>query len=301
MIASDNTPITSPEENNSVSFASTFMEDLITTTLEELLLKVRSFRKACHKTTTVALGSSHGGYGFDPHLIPGSFNFCTVSQDLKHSSLLYKWIINFSDIKTLILFYSIFSPGFSLEESSAKLRCVAYKKIFDFDVVYDDEIESHIRQLNPEALRYNLEKEPELGFFRSNDCFFYKDDQGIEQRASVHVKHAMRNSEPVFLKEVLSIAQSLSHEVVIVVPPARSDYHDFCKETFDTVYKNLIVETKEYSSNCTVLNLFNSSDFLDSYFGDGDHLLPEGPGTELVTCKIRDVLHIPEAQKVVVP
>ena len=48
----------------------------------DLLSKKKQF-DLCSEISTLAIGSSHADYGFNPEYFPGSFNFCHASQDLK--------------------------------------------------------------------------------------------------------------------------------------------------------------------------------------------------------------------------
>jgi hypothetical protein len=90
---------------------------------------------------TVAVGSSHGDFGFDPSFCPGAFNLCCRSQDLKHSLLLYKHISdNYPKIKNLVLFYSTFSPGSVLEKSlTEKFISPSLNELFNLNFEYEDQ------------------------------------------------------------------------------------------------------------------------------------------------------------------
>jgi hypothetical protein len=89
---------------------------------------------------TIVLGSSHGDFGFNPLFFPHSFNLCSRSQDLKHSFLLYKHITNnYPKIKNLVLYYSIFSPGSTIENSpTEKFISPALNALFNLNIEYED-------------------------------------------------------------------------------------------------------------------------------------------------------------------
>src|SRR5271168_5044707 len=98
--------------------------------IDELLPKRNGLLNNCKSITALAVGSSHGDYGFNPVYAPGAFNFCSTSQDLKHSLYLYEFAAKICpSLQYVIIFYSVFSSGFLLEQCSEKIRCAAYKEI----------------------------------------------------------------------------------------------------------------------------------------------------------------------------
>ena len=76
------------------------------------------FEQASDTLETLVLGSSHGDHAFDPAYIPNAFNLCYGALDLKHSYYLYqRAIASCPNLKNIVLFYSVFSPGNMLERS----------------------------------------------------------------------------------------------------------------------------------------------------------------------------------------
>ncbi|MEW6132903.1 MAG: hypothetical protein AB1591_07015 [Pseudomonadota bacterium] len=226
------------------------MDKIIVNTAGMLTAKISAFNKLSKHIDTVAIGSSHGDYGFDPAFIPHSFNFCLASQDLKHSLYLYKWLISNAILKNIVIFYSIFSPGFLLEKTNEKLRCVAYKKILHLDLVYDSDIENNFNKYD---LQINSDADGN-GFIKSNRRHFIKEDFGAERRAASHIKHAERGGQDEYLYQITKIASELKQRIVVVIPPARSDYRSFCQQTAEMIHNNLTVGLKTSGLTKTYVN-----------------------------------------------
>ena len=106
---------------------------------KEMLIKKESFNNIKSNIKTLVLGSSHGGYDFNPLFLKNSFNMSLPSQDLYYSYHLYKKN-NTKKIKNIILFYSVFSPGFSLIKTSEKQRALLYKLIFKNNLIIQNKL-----------------------------------------------------------------------------------------------------------------------------------------------------------------
>lgn len=80
------------------------------------------------KIETLILGSSHGLYGYRAE--GSEFNLCDVSQDLYYSYHLYALSCDFPQLKNVVLFYSVFSPGHVLEKTAENVKCLFYKELY---------------------------------------------------------------------------------------------------------------------------------------------------------------------------
>ena len=93
-------------------------------------LKFKSLENKLSGIKNLILGSSHGVYGFLPN--NNEFNLCFPSQDLYYALKLYeKYRFKCHNLRTIYLFYSVFSPGFELAESNEKWRCTWYQMFFN--------------------------------------------------------------------------------------------------------------------------------------------------------------------------
>jgi hypothetical protein len=230
------------------------------------------------------IGSSHGDYGFDPAKFPGSFNFCGSSQDLKHSAVIYKFCAEQNaKIKNVILFYSVFSPGFFLDKSREKARCAVYKELFAPDARYaDDEINGSYERIRG-ALNGPVSIKGHRGFVASNARHFFPPAYGAEKRAQEHMKHNVRAGADIYLIKILGLARTLGHKVTVVFPPVRSDYRRYVPQEVNAIFTGVVELKNNFDYEFEVANYFDDPIILDEYFGDFDHLLPVGKGTAIIT------------------
>ena len=163
------------------------MTPLLKTSILLLSAKRKMLRGMQGSLKTIVMGSSHGDYGFDPGYCDSSFNLCCSSQDLKHSFHLYKHVtIIAPKLKKLVVFYSIFSPGNRMENStSEKYICPAINELFEVELDYQDE---HLATLSDNIRGhfeyFNFDIEGHAGFLPTTEKFFFPEDYGVVQRAN---------------------------------------------------------------------------------------------------------------------
>ncbi|MNJ26383.1 hypothetical protein D3C77_208650 [compost metagenome] len=248
--------------------------------------------------STLVVGSSHGDFGFDPQYCPGSFNLCCRSQDLKHSLSLYKSICeSVSTVRNLVVFYSVFSPGNFMERSPGERDiCPPLNEIFGLGLVYDDSYLSGLSDLIRGKLdNVAIDIEGRAGFFPTTDKGFFPESYGAKQRAEDHLKLNRESGANVFLMDMLSVAGSLGHKVVIVVPPVRQDYKYAIGSDFGSVFGSLLstldgaIESNP-ELNVQLVNGYESDEFRDEFFGDFDHLLPTGEGVKILSLEVHEAI-----------
>ncbi|MNJ70913.1 hypothetical protein D3C77_674050 [compost metagenome] len=94
---------------------------------------------------------------------------------------------------------------------------------------------------------------------------------------------------------MLSVAGSLGHKVIIVVPPVRQDYKYAVGGDFGCVFGSLLstlYEAVEINPelNVQLVNAYESDVFRDEFFGDFDHLLPTGEGVKILSLEIQGAI-----------
>lgn len=274
------------------------MSPLLKNSIILLSAKRKMLREMGERLDTLVVGSSHGDFGFDPKYCPGSFNLCCRSQDLKHSYLLYKRMTEtVGSIKTLVIFYSVFSPGNFLERSPGeKDISLALNEIFGLGIQYEDPYLCDVAsQLKGRLADVSIDLDGHAGFLPTTEKGFFPESYGPLQRASDHLKLNRDTSANVYLMNMLLLAQALGHKVVIVIPPVREDYKAACSGGFDYLFEDLllIVEMLKHLTpviDAQLLNCFESDEFDNACFGDFDHLLPLGKGVEKLSSKIYDAI-----------
>jgi len=89
------------------------------------------------KIERLVLGSSHGQAAVDTGIIPKTFNLSIASQDMYQSfKLCEKYIPTLPHLKTIILFFSVFSSGAEMQKTVNAPLCQYYKNVFDIDFKY---------------------------------------------------------------------------------------------------------------------------------------------------------------------
>lgn len=276
--------MTEPAELN---LSATLRQELL-----DLTAKRTSLVQHLDSLQVLAIGSSHGDFGFNPAFVPESFNLCSPSQDLRHSYLLYDKVAGMNPaIRDIVLFYSAFSSGYLLEKTSEKEKCAALKELFLLDSDYDDPviIAAH-RSIAGRLGEMRLER-GYRGFIRTNGGPFFGEDYGADRRAGTHMKHHDRRAEDLHLVRLILAAQARGQRVTIVIPPARSDYKAALQRLSTNVFRSLYeIAGFGYREPVRILDCFDDFSFTDEWFGDYDHLLPEGPGCAMLSTRIRNVL-----------
>jgi hypothetical protein len=247
---------------------------------------------------TIAVGSSHGDCGFDPSFFEGSFNLCSSSQDLKRSFALYRHACETAgNLKRVVVFYPVFSPGFFLEKvRSEKEKCPGLNEIFSLGFSYDDpEIESLGKSIRGklDGLTYDPEPGSCSGFSPRQGKGQFPESYGAERRAVDHMKLNVSNEANVYLMEILLLAKQNGHDVHIVVPPVREDYKAGLAKSFNYLFRDIIDVVGVFSQispfpKTEVVSYFDDADFRREHFMDFDHLAPTGDGTMLLSTKLRD-------------
>ena len=243
----------------------------------------RAFDAARDSVRQIVFGSSHAHYGYLPGE-KGSFSLASGSQDLYTSYELYRRVSDLAELKRIVLFVSVFSPGFQTEKSVYREVCLYYRHYWDIPYRFhrEDYFQNRLRQLEERESSF----QPVEVTGHRGECdysFFMGDGTNVPLRVQGHLKNNRRlNGEIDYLDKFLSLAARRGHEAVVVIPPARSDYVACCPpngEMFETVYALV----KRYP-DARLLDLFRSPAFVDADFGDSDHLAPRGAAklTEII-------------------
>ena len=250
---------------------------------------------------TIVLGSSHGDYAFDPACLPGSFNLCYRSLDLKHCHYLYRRVIDLCpNLKNIVLFYSVFSPGHVLERSPNEGDIgPLFSALFELGVEYQADhlnalSEALTRQLQ-DGMAVTLAQEAakldgHAGFFPA-----YKGAAPASEFGSRLLSHIKLNYEAgadYYLLKILATANALGHNVHIVIPPVTSMYRKTVGTRSSVIFRELIevVGLFPWRVPVKVLNGYDDEAYKDEFFVDSDHLDANGEGTRLLSQAIADLV-----------
>lgn len=101
------------------------------------------------------------------------------------------------------------------------------------------------------------------------------------------MKHNARRTEDIRLVRLILAAQARGQRVLVVIPPVRGDYKAAVRRLSADVFAGLHdVAGFAFPAPLRVLDCFDDFSFDDAWFGDFDHLLPEGPGCAQLSTRI---------------
>lgn len=245
-----------------------------------------------HKETIeyLVLGSSHGQAAVNTDRFPdySAFNLSIASQDMYYSYELYKkYIPELPRLKTVFLFYSVFSSGAEMQKTVNHPLCHYYKNVFDIDFKYPlktpyyGDIVDYFRKSAPEIPFEYTGFTPIVGTF--NEEIAWREVYG-------HLKHAMRNNhQEEYVRKFYKTAKEHGHNLVVIISPHSPAYHEAMArirretpgaENID-FFKSLFEITDKYA--IPVLNYFETHTpsppppvFTNEDFWDWEHLAPNG-------------------------
>lgn len=267
---------------------------LLYKSIQALAAKRTMLKRERNVIETIAIGSSHGDFGFDPRYCDNSFNLCYRSLDLKHSFGLYNYACNaLPNLKNIIVFYSAFSSGFSLERSiGEKEISVAVSELFELGFAYDDKVlRESADKIKDHFNDYEVDVGGKRGFFTAGKGFL-SESIGVEARSSSHMKYNSNKEFNLYLAKIISLSKKMGHKVYVVIPPVRSDYRKAVGKDFESIFSSLLELKNDFDLGCDfpIINFYSDEGFVDSYFGDFDHLIPSGDGARLLSLVIGNVL-----------
>ena len=225
---------------------------------------------------TLILGSSHAYYGYFAE--QKEFNLGLPSCDLYHSAMLYKWCTSHCcpNLRTIIIFYDLFSPGFQLEMTREAFRCVAYRELYGIEPRCPNRLSRYDKLLGHAMIKQHLWDcgGDYLKDYRGNSDFDFDGGYSVAERAMKHIKHNRREtSQTKYLEPVIQIARTLNHRIIIVIPPLRSDFRSHLGS--EDYYKELKALVENYQ-NIKLIDLQCAGEFTWVDFIDCDHLTRRG-------------------------
>jgi len=251
-----------------------------------------------HWLTSIALGSSHGDFAFDPTYCPGAFNLCSRSQDFRHSLALYEHAVSqVPNLDSLIVFYSLFSPGNLLEQSpSEKTLAPLMNEIFQLGLSYEDPLLMQIAtQLQGRLETVGNTQGGVAGFLPEHQKAFMPASYGAAQRVADHMRLNAREDGNQYLAKLLLLAAELKHRVIVVIPPMHLEYRLHAGADSAFLYRG-VLELQQLMGALhpdfamEILDLYTDAEFLPAHFGDFDHLIPQGEGAMLLSRKVAQAL-----------
>lgn len=243
---------------------------------------------------TLVVGSSHGDNAFNPAYVPESFNLCYRSLDLKHCYSLYRRALDLCpNLKTLVLFYSVFSPGHVLERSPNEGDIgPLFSALFELDVEYQSDHLNRLAQALTQQLQEGMavtlmeqaaQLEGHAGFFPAYKGAVPASE--FKSRLLSHIKLNYEAGSDYYLLKILALANRLGHDVVIVIPPVTSAYREAVGVRSSVIFRELIeaVDLFPWKTPINILNCYDDEAYRDAFFVDSDHLDARGEGVRILS------------------
>lgn len=229
------------------------------------------------KVSTLVFGSSHAHFGW--YAEGEEFNCANSSCDLYHACELYKRILAMgaSHVRRVILFYSVFSPGFLLEKTSAGSFAISYKYLWG--IPYQSPLQPVARIIEWKVKKLLLAAHVSVNDdYRGNNEYLVKGKSkpiDVGMRVAGHLRHCRRPvSQDGFVAEMVRLAASCGHEFVVVIPPVRQDYSAFLPADHMSLFSGLTAMAKKLRFR--VLDYTRNDGFCATDFMDSDHLTKAG-------------------------
>lgn len=246
-----------------------------------------------HKKTlkTVVLGSSHANYGFLPK--KQEVNLGGGSQDLYLSCKIYEYLNrnDFHNIKNIILFYDVFSDGFDLAKTSIDYVCVPYKLLYG--IPYRTILSKKAKIIEEKITKILHTKTVKIpnGYYGKALYRIWNENIDVSKRVESHLKNNHREiKQTQYLAEIIDKTKTNKQQLYIVTPPLRKDYRELLPD-YNDIFSNLLHTIRNHK-HVHLLNYQDDKDFIETDFGDCDHLNQRG--AEKLSNKIRIYIHTME-------
>lgn len=257
--------------------------DLHCPILKRFAEKIREADEMREEMSLLVLGSSHAEKGF--RAVSGEMNLGCDFEDLYVSERLFARYQDAPKLKSVILFYSVFSPGHDVIMTADAENAVAFKVVAD--IPYRDwSRAAAIGLLNLERTakrkaKRHMRKIDRVVTYGNEKTYMtrYADMLPVE-RARGHLKNNDRGNDMTsYVRAISDAARSRAIRLVVVIPPATSGYRAALPPS-DVLFREL------YSfKDLDICNLYDSSQFEDDDFIDPDHL--SFAGAEKLTTLLR--------------
>lgn len=241
-------------------------------TFKEMFFKEKSFTDCSRDIEVLALGSSHGAYGFDSIMFPEAFNGCSTSQDLYYSYQLYNFYQkNCLNLKRVFLFFSVFSFGYELQKSRDAMLCAGFNYFYKIPYKHpcDEDLRAAFKAFRSQASKVRTQgcRWPN-GYYRRDE--FFSGTTTVESRVEPHLRENLRKNDQIsFLLNLQTAVAKNKQELFLVLSPARKDYKEKLPPSNELFGRLLDFEIDN------IVNMYDVH-FESKYFGDFDHLNCDG-------------------------
>lgn len=237
----------------------------------------------------LGLGSSFCARSFNTDLIPNAFNLGTTDQDLYTTHFLFqKYLPILKNLKKVIFFYGIFSPGHELAKTHSEKTVAIHHYVFDvpYPVNYLGKYKkAYLHRLK----KIDQSFETQSGYIPTKDD---NDKHPISPigRVQSHLKNNNRGTNQTrYLEKIYQLCKQHHIKFYVAISPVNQSYIDALgDETDEHLFRELYTFTQK--EHIPVLNEMRNKSFPDEEFFDCDHLNRNGAThfTKLLVDFIKD-------------
>ena len=237
----------------------------------EPVFKVEGLRRLASDVEELCVGSSHAHYGY--YADARGYNLGDPSCDAYYCLQMLKyWIVLMPSLKRIVYFYDIFNPGNIIDLGREAFRRISWLHFYRMEPqtsqyrrdttigesyaaceeVFHAVVAEHVASL-PDGYRGNALRR------------FPMSNVDVAKRVAMHLKLNKGDCDR-YVSEMIALCRARNLEIVIVIPPLRSDYMRELPPGF----------TLQPPKGARIINYMDSSFFVDEDFMDSDHLNEAG-------------------------
>ena len=237
----------------------------------EPIYKVEGMKHVGTEVQEFCLGSSHAHYGY--YAEDNCYNLGDPSCDAYYSfEILKYWVSKLTKLRRIVYFYDIFTPGNVIDRGSEGFRRICWLHFYgmrpqlvecrqnttilesytDCEEVFYRSVDMHMATV-PIGYRGNAIKRKPMP------------NVDLAKRVAMHLKLNKGDCDR-YVSEMIDYCRDRKLELIIVVPPLRSDY----------VRELPLGFRLEPPQGARIINYMDSGLFVDDDFIDCDHLTEDG-------------------------
>ena len=225
----------------------------------------------------LGLGSSFCARSFNTDLIPNAFNLGTTDQDLYTTHFLFqKYLPSLKNLKKVIFFYGIFSPGHELAKTHSEKTVAIHHYVFDvpYPVNYLEKYKKAYLHRLKKILKFS--QIPNKNGYIVPPKEINQNPQDLTYRIQSHLKNNNRGTNQTrYLEQIYQLCKQHHIKFYVAISPVNQSYIDALgDETDEHLFRELYTFTQK--EHIPVLNEMRNKSFPDEEFFDCDHLNRNG-------------------------
>ncbi|MBP5344534.1 MAG: DUF1574 family protein [Alphaproteobacteria bacterium] len=241
----------------------------------EAFAKKQAIEAQAHTIEVLGLGSSFCARNFNTDMVPNAVNLGTTDQDLYTTDWLFqKYLPTLLNLKKVVFFYGVFSPGHELEKTRSEKTVAIHHYVFGvpYNVDYLPKYKKAYLHRLKKAKRTSL---PASGYIPTPQDF-NPHPMDLEFRVNSHLKNNRRGTNQTrHLGNICKLCKQKGIALYVVIAPVHKDYIRALKSIKDkTLFKELFALTQK--NHIPVLNKLRDKSFKENEFYDCDHLNKQG-------------------------